>query len=301
MIRRSPALTWYAIIVAITIVLALVLPVNPITLHRYHITVLEYREAILTIIIPYIVIWFAAFFAYDKANRYAQAIKKSTDGPAFTLIANGLGVLAWGLAVSTVVSVVIGGFAGKHPILQIAHTIVANYLNLLFPLIGFTLIGNGAHRLLLLAKARLSLSTTRVWFSLLALVGVFYTFFALHNHFTKDNPYHLPIFLLLTTLVAPYLYTWYTGILAAYELRKYATRIKGILYQRALNMLGIGITVVIAASITIQYVTGALGGTGGNLTLGYTLLITYVLLFMEAAGYVLIAIGARQLKRIEEV
>lgn len=300
MIRRTPALTWYAIIVAVTIVLALILPVDTMTLHKFHITVLEYREAIITIIIPYIIIWFAAFYAYDRADAYAQELEGTGEWKAFRNIAYGLGALAWGLAISTIISVVLGGIAGQHSGIRVVHTIIGNYLNLLFPLVGFTLIGNGTHNLLLQVKARLSLWATRLWVSMLAIVGVFYTYFLLHNHFTNDNPYHLPVILLLLTLAAPYLYVWYTGIVAAYELKKYSGRIKGVLYQRALNTLGVGLTIVIASSIFIQYITGALG-SGKGVSFSYTLLIVYTLILLEAAGYVMVAMGARRLKRIEEV
>ena len=300
MIRRSPALTWYVILVCATVLLALVLPINPTVLRQFHITPLEYREAIVTILVPYVIIWFSAFFAFDKLSQYAEKLRKADEGPAFRQIARGLGVLAWGLALTTILSTVLGGIAGQHSAFQATRTIITNYATLLFPLVGFTLLGNGAHELMLNANARLNLNTTRLLFSLLALLGVLFTYFVLHTRFTGDNPYRLPLMLLLLTLVAPYLYTWYIGIIAAYELKKYSARVKGILYQRSLNTLSIGMTIVITASIFIQYV-GSIIGSGKGLSFGYLLLIVYVLLFLEAAGYALIALGARQLKRIEEV
>jgi len=65
-------------------------------------------------------------------------------------------------------------------------------------------------------------------------------------------------------------------------------------------LLALGITIVIISSIIIQYVT-TLMNNGNDLSFGSLLLLVYGLLIVEAAGYALIAYGARRLKRIEEV
>lgn len=300
LIKRSPALTWCGIILALTILLALVLPVSDVTLHRLHISLAIYREAILSLIIPIGIIWFSAFYAYEKTGQYADTLSKTDEGRAFAHIARGLQLLAWGLAISTVLSLILGGATALAPQLQSARVIIDNYATLLFPLVGFTIIGIGARRLAQTVKAPLTLRVIRILFVILALIGVFFTRYALRNHFTNNNPYWLPVFFLLTTIIAPYLYTWFVGMVAAYDLQNYAHKVKGVLYQQALNLLALGITIVIVSSIIIQYVT-TLMDSGSALSFGALLLLVYGLLIVEAAGYALIAYGARRLKRIEEV
>lgn len=300
LIKRSPALTWCAIILVLTAILALVLPVNTVALHRLHITLPVYREAVLSLLLPLGIIWFSAFYAYEKTGQYAEALRKTDEGRAFAHVARGLQLLAWGLAIATILSLVLSGVTASVPKLQAARTIIDNYVTLIFPLVGFTIIGIGARQLAQTVKASFTLRALRILFVILVLIGVFFTRYALFNHYTSGNPYQLPIFFLLTTIVAPYLYTWFVGMLAAYDLQNYAHKVKGVLYQQALNLLALGITIVIVSSIIIQYMTTLMNGTD-NLSFGAILLLVYGLLIVEAAGYALIAYGAKRLKRIEEV
>src|SRR5690348_13281690 len=79
LIKRSPALTWCGIILVLTIFLALVLPVNYATLHRLHISLAIYHEAILSLLIPIGIIWFSAFYAYEKTGQYADTLRKTDE------------------------------------------------------------------------------------------------------------------------------------------------------------------------------------------------------------------------------
>jgi len=300
LIKRSPALTWCGIILVSTIFLALVLPVNDATLHRLHISLAIYHEAILSFLIPIGIIWFSAFYAYEKTGQYAETLRQTDEGRAFAHIARGLQLLAWGLAAATVLSLILGGVTASTPQLQGARIIIDNYATLLFPLVGFTIIGMGTRQLAQTVKAPLTLRVLRILFVVLALIGVFFARYALRNHYANNNPYMLPVFFLVTTIIVPYLYTWFVGVVAAYDLQNYAHKVKGVLYQQALSLLALGITIVIISSIIIQYVT-TLMNNGNDLSFGSLLLLVYGLLIVEAAGYALIAYGARRLKRIEEV
>lgn len=298
MIKRIPPLTWFATLVALAIILVLVIPPRAVTLQMYHISPFVYREIILALFIPYFLIWFAAFFAFAKLQQYRKALGEAAEGKGFAQISTGIGVLAMGVAISTIASLAVG--SATSGVLEVIHTIVSDYMQLAFALVGFTYIGNGIHKLAVIADIRPTLRAMRALFSIVAVIGVFFTFFALHTRYAHGNPYHLPPFLLLATVIVPYIYTWFAGLMGVYELARYAYVVKGVIYKRALNTLAVGLTTVIVSSIIIQYVTSSIGGAS-NIGLSTIVIIIYLLLAMLVAGYVLIALSANQLKKIEEV
>jgi hypothetical protein len=94
---------WFIILVVITCGLALGLPPDPQTMQQLHISSVVYRIATLALLIPYVVIWYAAFYACAKLKEYSQTIRCSEDGKAFRNIMIGMGVLAFGQIVPTAV------------------------------------------------------------------------------------------------------------------------------------------------------------------------------------------------------
>lgn len=102
------------------------------------------------------------------------------------------------------------------------------------------------------------------------------------------------------TIIVPYLYAWFMGLMSCYEIIMYSQRIKGLLYKRALNRLAGGIGAVIGSSIFIQFIN-VVYAYKTNSSLGPLLILIYLLLVVEAIGYILIANGAKNLKRIEEI
>jgi hypothetical protein len=117
---------------------------------------------------------------------------------------------------------------------------------------------------------------------------------------STNNPYALPIWLMLLTVIIPYLYAWFVGLLAAYEITTYTKQVRGVLYKQALHLLVIGLLAVIIGSITLQYVS-SVAPAAGHLTLNYRLLLITLFRVVDGIGFVLIAIGALRLRKIEEV
>jgi hypothetical protein len=102
------------------------------------------------------------------------------------------------------------------------------------------------------------------------------------------------------TLVAPYLYAWFLGFVAAYEIYLYSQKASGIIYRRAWAWLTAGLLTVICTSIAMQYLS-TMAERLSHLRLTGILVAVYILLLVMAAGYILIAVGSKQLRRIEEV
>lgn len=299
-IRKVPAFTWYGILVAAYIILSLSVPIDSHALHMLHLSSVEYRVFIFAVIVPYTLIWLAAFYAYNNMQSYAKRIHTSPEGLAFKQLANGILVMAWGLAIPAILSVILNAIAAQHYGFKGTATIINNYATLLVPLIAFSYISSGTRRLSDSLHSRPSLVGVRLFVIAFVTMGVFYCYLTLRARFLHGDPYHLPTVLTLLTIVIPYLFAWFMGLLATLELTMYATKIHGLLYKRSLNMLASGIAMVIVSSIFIQYIT-VIFAYKGNFTLGILLVLIYILLIGEAIGFVLISTGSKRLKRIEEI
>src|SRR6185437_9790703 len=101
--------------------------------------------------------------------------------------------------------------------------IVSHYLSLVFPLIAFIFISFGARRLTELVKARPSQAAVYTLAASFIIIGAGFTFFVfegvpIHGLFQPTNRavYDLPYWLLFFTIVVPYIFTWFIGLLAAY-------------------------------------------------------------------------------------
>jgi hypothetical protein len=300
MIKKPSTFTWYAILLVVAVGLGLIVPPASSTLRELHISLTEYKLAISTLILPYALIWFSAFYAYNRLEVYAHQIRQTKEGRAFKSIADGTRVLAWGLALTTLIGIISESISSSHPGFMPAQRVINNYIAILVPLIGFTLIGNGTRALNVLGKLRPSLTGTRVLVLVFLFIGVAFTYLVINNSAKQQNPYYLSLFLLFVTFIVPYLYAWFIGLLSANEIRLYAQFVKGIIYKRALIQLAGGLTLVISGSIVSQFINSVFI-TKHSIALGSAFLLTYFIVVLEAFGYGLIAYAVRSLKRIEEV
>lgn len=297
-----------AVLVTIYLAITFGLPPETATLERYQISELRLRFLQLTIAFPLVAIWYAAFYGFARFKHYAELIKKSPDGQAFTRLANGLMVLAIGLPVGSIVSASLRYAARVNPELAPAAAITDHYVALGIALIGFGLIGSGAERLLGLGHRR------PAWPGKFTSSLGFLVFGALYAYLILTHPpttaaaagsaqtaiYHLPNWLIMTTVIMPYLYIWHTGLMAALNIDSYKRAVAGVLYKKSLRFLAWGIGSVIISSMVLQFLTTATQ-TLSKLRLAPLLAVVYVLLVIVSVGYIFIAMGAKRLQKLEEV
>jgi hypothetical protein len=297
---KTSVLTSYIILLVVGIVLALVLPTPPSLLKILNITNLDYRLAIFTLILPFAIIWFSAFYAYEKLEQYAHKLRQAREEKAFKKIADGVRVLAWGLIIPLLISLILMAIASRNSGFRTAQIIIDNYLMLLVPLIGFTYISSGTRALNVLVGTRPGLLGTRLLAFIYIIIGVLFSHFVVHNSNGPINPYRLSFWLLVFTIIIPYLYAWFIGLLSTYELWLYAQKTQGLIYKKVLGQVAGGLAVTIVGSICWQYLGSAFDAES-KASFSFVFIIFYVLLFVQAVGYGLMAFGARRLKRIEEV
>lgn len=303
----SRAYLLFVLFAVIYIALTFWLPANPTTLTRYNLTPERARGLSLAVILPYIIIWFIAFFGYARLKRYVNLIERSPDGQALSRIANGLLILAVGLPVAAILGKLLSYTGNTHPHLIHITTITSVYIDLLIGLLGMAAVYRGAQRLALTVNQKVKTSPSYVAMISLALIGTSYAYLTFTNparQFPTEElgraAYYLPDFLLLVTVVIPFVAMWYMGLHAAAYIQAYRRGVPGVLYRSALGYLASGIVFIILSRVTARYLT-SLNTVVSTWTLNYLLIAVYCLLALIAIGFILVAKGANKLKKIEEV
>lgn len=292
-------MVWFVALAVITAGLALGLPPDPHMVRQLHISDAAYRLAVAALLIPYVLIWYTSFYAFAKLREYSRPLKQTKDGAAFHTITTGMGAVAFSLVIPTMISLTLNSFAGHNPSFKPTVVIINNYLGLFPGMVAFLLLYNGARMLTgtVRSKAReLDLRWYAPWFLLL---GVVFSHLTIENQY-RWHPYHLTVWLLVVTFILPYLYGWMVGLLSVHDLRIYAKTVNGLLYKQAVTQFANGIAVTITGSIAIQFVNITIAQRVSK-SLGSILLIDYGLLIIIATGLILMALGTKKLKKIEEV
>jgi hypothetical protein len=277
---------------------------DPTVLHKYHLTAMSVRLLNLTVVLPVTAIWAAAYYGFYRLNQYALSVKSSAEDTGWKTLARGLYVLAMSLPLTSCVSAILNNLSRSHPDLLPRTTIIRNYITVITAVVAFYFIARGAEALTtLVRRKRTMVFDIQSWTIGFIILSSMFTWFVASHHPVGSGPdtvYYMPDWLVVTTLIIPYLYVWYRGSMAAYCLYFFQTNVKGSLYKKALQQISGGIAVVILTSIAIQVLT-VFSARLNRLDLKPILVILYLLIVVYAIGYILIARGAKKLKTFEEV
>jgi hypothetical protein len=293
--------TFYSFIVLAIIYASVNLIATPprATLEHFHVSSTTLRVLDTTVVCPVILIWFIGLYGYQKLRTYSSHIKQTKDGQQVMWLTRGVMVLAYWLPVSSTLSALLSLYSAHHHAFLATTTILTNYLSLLFPLFAFTLISKGGRQLSESAKQRPSQAGINIMALILIIAGVIYGYLVASARESMFTVYHMPMTLVLASLVVPYVYCWYLGLLSAYDIHIYTKKVRGIIYRKGWNALSFGIVWIILFSIALQYLT-TVSARLGKLSLGWTLALVYTILPIMALGYIFVALGAKKLMKIEE-
>lgn len=295
----------YILVTIVYTVLIFVLPTNATVMHEHSLTALQYRVLVFAIALPSLMAWLAAFVGYARLHQYAKAVADTPEGPSFKQLAKGCTWLAWSLPVPVIMTFILNAYANTHPDFRPTAIILSNYIYLVFPLVALTLIGMASRALTTSASLTFSVARARSIIVAYIVAGLLYCYFTF-QHFdltslsSASNPYYLPLWLMVVSVIIPYLYSWFIGLLAAFEIAIFSKNVKGVLYRQALRMLVTGLVVVVLSSIALQYIN-TVSPRVGYTVLDSKLIIMSVFRVMTGLGFVLIAIGANRLQKIEDV
>lgn len=285
----------------------LALPVDPAVLEKFNLSVTQLRLLSLSVVIPYIAIWVFAFYGFIRFKEYTQLIRSTKDGKPLETLANGHMLLAFSLPLSALASTYLNYAARRWPEFAPDVTIFRNYLALALTFASFALIYRGSLNLAARLKKKPDLERQKVITIGFIILAITYTYFVFRNPIrqvvsqpTEHATFYLPDWLIVLTIIVPYLYVWYLGMRSAAYIDLYKENVRGQIYKPYFQSLVSGITWVLIASILLQFLA-ALSDTVQKLGLQQLLLLVYVLLVVISIGYIKIAIGAKRLKKIEEV
>lgn len=298
--RSKTFLYAYVGLIVLYIGLVLGLPIDPEMLAQYSVSEFTARLVIISFAVPGIIIWLMSFYGFIRFREYGQIIKNEKEGPAFNKLVQGLMVLSFSLPINSILGSLLDFIAYKNPGFVSSATIIRNYLTLGYQLAAFSLIAIGALGLRNTLKNRQGRSSQKLAIATIIFSSAF-TWLILASPFTQNigNIYRLPEWLVLLTLVIPYLITWYMGVMAVKNLAIYQINVKGILYRQALSKLTKGIGLIVSLSIVIQLLmTLATDISAENVS--SVVLLVYAFLALYAISFGLVAKGARHLKRLEE-
>ncbi len=293
---------------ALYLLLILIIPPNASTLLRYGLTPTKAKLISVSVALPLIGIWYAAFYGFITFKRYAYMIHKSKDGRALSILARGLMCLALSLPLISLITSIFNYLATTHPHLQPTTVIITNYMSLALFLFAFYFIYIGARELVTIRKMRSKyVQQEQLGTMAFVVVSAFYSYVTLVNPArqfpTEGVPraaYYLADLPLILTIIIPYIVVWYFGMKAAYYIGLYRQKISGTLYRQALGRLAAGIALVIISSMLVRFLV-SITTLVNSLTLKLLLFVLYLLLLLIFVGYMFIASGAKKLRRIEEV
>jgi hypothetical protein len=283
----------------------MLLPSDPDTLARYEITQNQARLLNLTVVVPLIGIWYLALNGFVRLREYSKLIRDTNEGWAFTLLANGLMVLAFGLPINSIVSSIFNYVAVHNTNFVPTATILKNYLALIIALVAFGLLARGATLLVVSNKRTNKYKPVLPLFMapIMILLTCIFTWLVLAmpaEGVSDAEAYYLPNWLIIFTVVIPYLAAWVSGLMALYFLHVHRNKVKGTIYKQAFNQLANGIGLVTLVSVLVQLLT-TLSGQLNRLNLTPILFILYILVILYAVGFWYIAHGSKKLQKFEEV
>jgi hypothetical protein len=299
--------TLLLIFLAIYITLSWITPVKEAVLDHYHITAVQLKLISLSLIIPVAAIWFIAFYGFINFKSYSQIIKDEVDGKGLDKIASGLSILAMGMVVTSILSAATSYWTATHPEHIPAGVIVRNLVSVVIAVSAYSLMYKGATILRNTTKTRENSVRRIAFYITYAAFALGYAYLTLNRDDKRiaatelrRGSYYLPDWLIIAAVVVPYLVAWLLGIVAVVNLGDYKHNVKGIIYKEVLAKLSMGIAVVVLAAIGVQ-ILGFISESFLEASLQKILGIIYLLLAFIAAGYVLIAIGAKKLKKLEGI
>jgi hypothetical protein len=306
--RFNKHYVWFVGLAIIYLLLVLCIPPNASVLLKYGLSPAQARLLSLSVALPVIGIWFVAFYGYIAFKRYTAVVASSKDGQALAKISDALTVLAWSLPVSTLINTGLNYVATQHEWFTPASIIVNNYVALLFLWVGFYILYGGAKELYGQVRKN-TLYTLReqvVWvaFSIFCVTYAYMTLVNPARQFPTAVATHAAYYMsdlpLILTIIIPYIFVWYFGLRSVYFLSIYREKVQGLLYKRALAALASGLATVIITSMLLRLLT-AFTTLINTWTLRVLLMVLYLLVLIIAIGYILIALGAKRLNKIEEV
>lgn len=254
-----------------------------------------------SVVMPVLAIWLTAAYGAIRFKSYSRMIASSPDGRALNLVTTGLILLIVALISQTLLGV-FPRYAVGQP-WQPALVFIRNHVPLIISILSLAYITLGSYSLVKLVKGNTTYRRN------LALVLAVYAaaaawmaqfFYTNLSHTVSGGvpnfatPGHWPFY----TMAIPYLLVWGLGVISVLNIATYISNVKGAIYRSALRYLASGLMTVITFAMALQMLAFA-NSAVLKLSFGAIVALVYLILIVYALGFVLLAMGARRLVKIE--
>ncbi len=257
----------------------------------------------LSVAIPLIVIWTTGLVGYLGLRSYTHYIRDQKDGEAINKVARGLFFLLLWLPVVAILNRYVKDLATNYPAYADTFNRIGLYINIALLLVGYYWLYMGAKKAWHLVRPTAYKTTWHtvgvVFYVALAVVYVVMVFWHSEPGGHTILPY-LPDWAVFLSDVLPRLVMWYMGLEAVWFLYCYSKHVTGNIYKNAFRTLAIGVGIITLSLVLVGYLA-TINSLSKDLGLKSVLAVVYILLFIMAAGYVAVSVGASRLKRIEQV
>lgn len=304
---RNKKVLWIFIALSLAYLgVSLLTPTESSVLLKYGLSETEARFLKLTITLPIILIWFAAYYGWTKFSNYAHTVRDGKEGPALKKLSDGLLVLIFWLPLTSVGSSLYSYLRSLSDDWTKPLVIFNNYYNVVILLIAFVLLYQGSVLLFGLTKSLKKWRWAPYLLVLLTAASAYFAYLTLNDPHrmqgegTAAASYYLPDWMIAATIIFPYLVIFYLAFKTIDNLHRYRLQIKGVLYKKALIHIANGIGWLVLAILGIRYLV-ALSSVVNGASLKGVLALIYSLVLLIALGYLLIAFGSKRLQKIEEV
>jgi hypothetical protein len=273
---------------------------------RYRLSHEEANLLRITVVLPFLFIWTSAVFAAAKFSHYTRLVAQSPEEKSFKNVTVGLWLLLAVLIVPQFISRIFA-FNPDPQEGQKSVTIITNYVSIALYLAAFWHIFKASLSLKDMLEDGNQVKTRNVVvLALITILSLAYIAFVFNNEFRQASSdplvrptYFLPDILIFSTIIIPHIIIWALGSLAISNMYFFAKRTSGVVYRKVFSYVSHGLALIILLSMALQLVSQA-GAFFGRAGLGIILIVVYLILIAIAAGYLLIAKGARKLTQIEE-
>ena len=284
---------------------------NSETLIKYHLTKAGLIGIMIGYNIPILIIWFVILYAVFGFYNYSISIGEPRESKIFKYITIALAVFFFNFFFSDIINIFQSYVTNHYSVLstqQNAITIIQNYLAVLVSLLAYWYLFKGASGIVKSINLKITNNdlTYKIAYPLIAFGVLYvYTIFQNPNRTISHNAnikatFALPGYLILLTIVLPYLVAWFFGFSALYEFIKYQKNTNGLIYKSIFKKLTIGFSIIIVLTVALQLFQ-QYDKSLATSHLNTILTVIILLILLIAVAFLLIGSGARQLTKIETV
>jgi hypothetical protein len=263
-----------------------------------------------TLLVPYMLTWLVAVTGWYHFSQFASDTKRKNipTHNGFQYLSRGLGMLIFDLILVPMLSASRAVWGGNENI-AVLLTVMSNYLHIVIPLIAFGFLYIGSRKLALGGHYATGIRSRLLpaFISTALFIGFFSI--AVFNNTSRQvaaqtgqfATYYIPDFLIVLTVIIPLAITWMLGLQAALNTERYIHSLLLPEWRHAVVHFFNGLLAVISSAIILQGIAAFGSEQLQQVSLALILVVIYLFIILQAIGYLLIRLGAKQLHRLIKV